>query len=399
MPGRTCDIAIVGGGLAGGLAALALARHRPEIRVCLIEGGPRIGGNHRWSWFASDLSARGTALLDGVRKTEWDDGYDVRFPEYRRQLATPYRSIASEDFAAALERELEPGALLTGREAATMDAHRVLLRDGTEIGARAVVDARGFAPTRHLRGGWQVFMGRHIRTAAPHGVARPIVMDATVPQVDGYRFVYVLPLGLHDLFLEDTYYQDTPLLDRSALSSRLDDYGRAHGWDDAQLVGFETGVLPVVTGGDLRAWQDELRIEGVARIGARGGFWNPLTSYTMPFAVETALALAQDADLPGEQLAARFEAAARRHWARTRQYRQLGSMLFGAAQPRERYRVLQRFYRLKRPLVERFYAARSTLADRVRVLAGKPPVPIRGALYALTSNRPPLLADREGVGE
>ena len=31
MTGRTCDIAIIGGGLAGGLIALALATHRPEL--------------------------------------------------------------------------------------------------------------------------------------------------------------------------------------------------------------------------------------------------------------------------------------------------------------------------------------------------------------------------------
>ena len=396
MPGRTCDIAIVGGGLSGGLAALALAQHRPEISVRLLEAGPRIGGNHRWSWFASDLTPAGEALLSPVRKTQWDDGYDVHFPEYRRHLATPYRSIASEDFSEALKRELPDGTLHTGAEAAGVEAGLIGLRDGTVITARAVIDARGFQPTQHLQGGWQVFMGRHIRTKTPHRVTRPIVMDAAVPQLDGYRFVYVLPLGAQDLFLEDTYYQDSPVLDRGALSSRLDEYGRAHDWDDAQLVGFETGVLPVVTGGNFAAWQDDVRIEGVARIGARGGFWNPLTSYTMPFAVETALAIAEDADLPGDQLAAKLDRAARRHWARTRQYRQLATMLFGAAEPRERYRILQRFYRLKRPLIERFYAARSTLGDRARVLAGKPPVPISSAIRALTTSREPLLAGHEG---
>ena len=35
MTGRTCDIAIVGGGLSGGLIALALARHRPDVTIRL----------------------------------------------------------------------------------------------------------------------------------------------------------------------------------------------------------------------------------------------------------------------------------------------------------------------------------------------------------------------------
>jgi lycopene beta-cyclase len=160
-------------------------------------------------------------------------------------------------------------------------------------------------------------MGRHLRTAAPHGLDRPVIMDATVEQLGGYRFVYVLPLGASELFVEDTYYQDSPLLDRAVLSARLDRYCSAHGWDGEPL-GSETGVLPVVTGGDFTALQQAQRVEGVAVAGARGGFGHPLTSYTLPFAVETALALAAEAELPGAGMAAMLEARAQRHWRATR---------------------------------------------------------------------------------
>jgi lycopene beta-cyclase len=58
-------------------------------------------------------------------------------------------------------------------------------------------------------------------------------------------------------------------------------------------------------------------------------------------------------------------------------------MLFRAAEPAERYRVLERFYRLDAGLVARFYGAQSSLFDRARVLSGKPPVPIKRALAAI----------------
>ena len=45
-------------------------------------------------------------------------------------------------------------------------------------------------------------------------------------------------------------------------------------------------------------------------------------------------------------------------------------MLFRAADPPERYRILERFYRLPEPLIGRFYAGRSTAFDRLRILAG-----------------------------
>ncbi|MEO6153750.1 MAG: lycopene beta-cyclase CrtY [Croceibacterium sp.] len=391
MTGRDCDIAIVGGGLAGGLIALALGRARPELAVRLIESGPRLGGNHRWSWFASDLSPAGADLLAPFHKAEWDHGYAVAFPGLRRHLATGYRSLASPDFAAGLMRELSAGTVLTGCAVRSLDRRGIDLADGERIAARVVIDARGPVDAAQLTGGWQVFLGRHVRTAAPHGVARPMIMDASVAQLGGYRFVYVLPLGAHELFVEDTYYQDAPLLDRAALSARLDAYCAHHGWG-GEVVAEETGVLPVITGGDFAAFQAAHHIPGVAVVGARGGFVHPLTSYTLPFAVETAFAIAAQAGLLGDTLAELIAARARRHWHATRFYRRLGAMLFTAASPDQRWRVFERFYRLPEPLIERFYAGRSTMTDKARVLCGRPPVPLTGALRALTTQQPSLKA-------
>jgi lycopene beta-cyclase len=223
MSERDCDIAVVGGGLAGGLIALALAQRRPELTVRVLEAGPILGGNHRWSWFESDLSRDGRALLDAFPVTRWDDGYDVFFPKFARTLRTPYRSLASADFAAGLQRLLPAGTIHTKAAAASLDRDGVTLASGARIRAGAVLDCRGFTPTPHLTGGWQVFMGRHLRTSRPHGVERPIIMDAEVEQLGGYRFVYVLPLGADEVFVEDTYYQDTPALDRPVLARRLGD--------------------------------------------------------------------------------------------------------------------------------------------------------------------------------
>jgi lycopene beta-cyclase len=72
-------------------------------------------------------------------------------------------------------------------------------------------------------------------------------------------------------------------------------------------------------------------------------------------------------------------------------------MLFGAGKPENRYRMLERFYRLPEPLIERFYAGRSTRADMVRILAGKPPVPLAGALSSLVGGGRPLARLDHGI--
>lgn len=383
------DIAIAGGGLSGGLIALALRRARPELDVVLLEAGESPGGNHRWSWFASDLDDQAASLLGTMRTTRWDEGYDISFPALSRTLSSSYRSLASTDFAAALARELAPGTIRCNAQVAALSTDGVALKNGERIAARTVIDCRGFETSRHLTGGWQVFMGRHLRTAVPHGLTRPVIMDAKIIQHGAYRFVYVLPLAHDELFIEDTYYADSPALDRRALSSRIDAYCAARGWS-GELLGHETGVLPVVTGGDFRAWQETLRVPGVARAGARAGFIHPLTSYTLPQAAAVAQLITREADLPGEQLAALLEGEAARHWSATGFYRMLGTMLFGAGLPDQRYRIFEHFYRLPEPAIERFYAARSTLADKARVLAGKPPVPVLGAVRALLASGAPM---------
>jgi lycopene beta-cyclase len=393
MSGRRADIAIVGGGLSGGLIALALRQARPELDVQLVEADDVLGGNHRWSWFETDLDPAGQALMAPFRKAEWS-GYDVFFPQHARTLKARYFSLASSDFDAGLRRELSQQTIRTGKRVEHCAPDSMTLAGGEVVPARAVIDCRGFGATTHLRGGWQVFMGRHIRTSRPHGIARPVIMDASVEQLGGYRFVYVLPLGADELFFEDTYYQDEPVLDRSALSSRLDQYAREQGWD-GDILGGETGILPVITGGDFAAYARDQQLGRIPQAGARALLAHPLTSYTVPQAVETAQLIAANADLPGDQLAALLAAHARQHWNRTGYYRLLGRILFGAPSPKERYRIFQRFYTLDERLIERFYAARSIPFEKFRVLAGKPPVAIPAALKAIFGKGQSLAANRD----
>ena len=125
--GARADIAILGGGLAGGLIALALRRADPSLAVVLVEAGEMLGGNHRWSWFESDLPQGGAALLAPFRKIHWPAGYDVHFPEHSRRLESTYFSLASADFDAALRRELAQSTIQTGRNVASVDARGATL--------------------------------------------------------------------------------------------------------------------------------------------------------------------------------------------------------------------------------------------------------------------------------
>ncbi|MHA6721541.1 lycopene beta-cyclase CrtY [Sphingomonas sp. RS2018] len=377
----TCDIAIVGGGLSGGLIALALRQRRPDLSIALIDRGQSLGGNHVWSFFGSDIARTERDLVHLLVAHVWRS-YDVAFPQRRRTLPSTYYSITSERFDAIVRAALPPESILTGRKVLAVTPTSVTLGDGERVEAGGVIDCRGAADLSTLQVGWQKFLGRELVLKRPHGAERPMVMDATVDQHDGYRFVYTLPFAPDRMFVEDTYYSDTPDIDRATLAARIDTYAAAKGWRKKLVAREEAGSLPVVIGGDFEGYWASGGAD-MAKAGVRAGLFHPTTGYSLPDAVRTAALIAGADDLSGPALARLTHDHAARAWKARGFYRMLDAMLFRAAEPAERYRVLERFYGLDAGLVARFYAARSTLADKARVLIGRPPVPIGRAVAAI----------------
>lgn len=375
-----CDLAIVGGGLAGGLIALALRHHRPELSVCIVEGDNRLGGNHVWSFFDTDIASEDWPIIEPLIGWRWQD-YDIIFPAHSRTLEAVYNSIDSEHFDAVVRAALTPDQIVKAR-AVSVSATRIVLDDQRVVEAKGVIDASGVGDFSHLSAGWQKFVGQLLVLDRPHGLSRPIIIDASVEQIDGYRFVYSLPFSETEVFVEDTYYSDSSKLDVAAVSARVTEYAKAKGWYPARVERVESGVLPVTTGGDFAAYWASTG-EDVAKAGMRSGLFHPTTGYSLPDAVRLASRIARAPDLSGAALQKLTRDYAHAHWQNRGYYRMLDKMLFHAADPDQRYRVLERFYRLAPNLIRRFYAGQSTWADKLRILSGKPPVPIGRAVAAL----------------
>jgi lycopene beta-cyclase len=257
-----------------------------------------------------------------------------------------------------------------------------VLEGGEEIRASAVVDGRGPAKTAALRLAYQKFLGVEAHLEAPHGLDRPVLMDGTVDQIEGFRFVYVLPLAPDRLLIEDTYYADTSALDLDALRDRAHAYAVARGWRVRDVLREETGVLPITLGGDINAFWNE-GVPGLPRTGLRAALFHPTTGYSLPEAVRLADHLAALPDLSAAPLHAAIRAWSVQRWRTQGFFRLLNRMLFLAGEPSERFRVLRRFYGLPESTIRRFYAGALSPVDKVRLLAGKPPVPVIGALRAM----------------
>ncbi|MFW2404298.1 MAG: lycopene beta-cyclase CrtY [Gammaproteobacteria bacterium] len=367
---------LVGGGLANCLIAYRLHLLAPSRRILLLERDDKLGGNHTWCFHTSDVTRDQLDWLAPFIECSWSN-YEIRFPELTRRLEGGYHCITSERLCSVVTEQLGD-AVMCGVGVANVTSDVVELEDGRKFTDVTVIDGRGDPGGRDLDVGYQKFVGRVVKLDAPHGLHSPILMDATVEQVDGFRFLYTLPLSKQRLLIEDTRYSEFPQLARKEMRSEISAYARANGWSVETVEREEEGVLPVVMGGDLNAYWSSA--PGVPRSGVRAGLFHYVTGYSLPEAVSLADALPERANAPSEAIYSFVRNRSRSLWRRGRFYRILNRMMFRAAEPEERYRVLQHFYRLPDDLVHRFYAGATTMSDRVRILSGKPPVPVGRAV-------------------
>jgi lycopene beta-cyclase len=369
---------LVGAGLASAVIAQRLsATSTPTL---ILETGETAFGDHTWSFHEADITADSLAWLSPLVAHRWE-GQSVRFKRYERHLPSRYLSLTSRSVRAAIGQH--PHVTVRTNTRVTAVAHdHVTLDDGETLAASAVIDGRGHRPSPAMILGYQKFVGLHVALAAPHGLPNPVIMDATVDQHDGYRFVYLLPLSPTQVLIEDTRYADADDLDEAALVSDIHAYATAQGWVVEQVVRTERGVLPIVLAQDFERFWSERPVD-VPVAGMRAGLFHPTTGYSLPDAVRVAELIAGMWPSNSVDLARAIRSHAARQHRDQRFYRLLNRMLFMAAAPERRHLVLERFYRLPTPLIERFYAGRTTSGDILRILFGKPPVPLHRALACL----------------
>ncbi|MBS0658977.1 MAG: lycopene beta-cyclase CrtY [Verrucomicrobia bacterium] len=377
------DYVLVGGGLQSALVALVLLRRRPGIRVALVEKCQKIGGNHLWSFHADDVPAGAEDVVAPLCVARWT-GFDVAFPGLRRTFDSPYASVDSERlhtvvveaFAAA------PGHhLALGVEAVSIGAHEVHLADGRVLRGEVVVDARGPDGADFTGAlGFQKFVGLELALARPHGLPRPMLMDATVPQTDGLRFFYVLPLAADRVLVEDTYFSSTPVLAVDDVRACVLEYASQAGFAVAEVIREEVGCLPLPLSPTVAASSD-----GPLVAGYRGGFFHPTTGYSFPVALRLALHLASVP--PSEARGPLFARLLDAHATQLRFAGLLNRLLFSVTPAPHRRDVMERFHRLPAATIRRFYALATTRADRLRVFLGRPPrgVSVRAALAEVLS--------------
>jgi lycopene beta-cyclase len=262
----------------------------------------------------------------------------------------------------------KPGHLDMGAQVQSVSRQEVVLENGLVHNAGLVIDSRGALPPKTLCG-YQKFYGEEITVSQDHGIKYPIVMDATVCQIDGFHFIYVLPIGPRLLLVEDTIFSNVPELNVEEGRRAINSWLSLHGFVAIERGRTERGVLPMPLE-DHTEPDSNLETTKALQGGYRGGWFHPTTGYSLSQAARLAeiVSTTQVDDLDN---VIRQTCIKRKRTSRF--YLFLNRLMFEHYLPADRRNIFEQFYRLPEPLIQRFYAMRSTFFDKTRILSGKPP--------------------------
>src|SRR3954468_4651667 len=200
--GRRDGILIAGGGLAGSLAALAMARHRPDVPVMVVEERATFGGEGLRIFSQAELGEEGGALIGPLAIDRWP-GFYVAFPNFSRKLKGEMASFGPKEIHRAMTEALKPASYRLGTKVVAVREDALVLDGGETIKAEGAIDARGQTAMSSLELLYEARLERDYRFAAPHRVDRPVLIDATVDQIGGFRFFECVPLSDVRLLVAD----------------------------------------------------------------------------------------------------------------------------------------------------------------------------------------------------
>jgi lycopene beta-cyclase len=284
------DVAVVGNGPAGLAAAAACAERGLRVTV--------VAADHDAGWPAT-YGIWADELADGeVLAHRWEHVVVATGAGPVRRLHRPYGRIDNERLRGRLLERAAGARLVTGRAVAYRDG--VVLDDGREVPARAVVDASGHRPALVRPGA-----GRAPAVQAAYGVVGAfsagtpplepggmVFMDFRDEPLRGLpgvaedpTFLYGMDLGDGRWFVEETSLARRPPLGLDVLRTRLHARLRATGARLDRTLAVEHVAIPM--GGPLPP-----RDQPVIAFGGAAAMVHPATGYQVGTALTRAPALA-----------------------------------------------------------------------------------------------------------
>ncbi|MGN6741708.1 MAG: lycopene cyclase family protein [Amnibacterium sp.] len=384
-------VVVLGAGCSGLAVAQELTRRGCTRPIVLVDRRTTYRNDRTWSFWSDEREP--LARLATAAWHEWaveTPGTSVRRRvrgvAYRRIRAVDAYRAALAELAAAPGVHLRLGERVTGLEARD-DGPPVVLTTAGRIVPGVLVDCRGprfdaaaVADARR-EGVWlaQEFLGRRIRAARPvFDSSTATLLDFRLPQEDGVRFAYVLPVSPSEALVESVRLTPEPRIDQGAhrrlIAGHLE---QVHGLtaDEVTVVDEERGLIPMTD-----AAARPVRGPRHYALGLAGGAARPSTGYALLRTRRSAAELAS-AIVAGREPSLALDGARRRLLDAV-------FLRFLLRRPDEVPAVFARmFARTPAAALLRFLGDTSTLADEALLVAALPKAPFLAILAGLPLER------------
>ncbi|BBM85310.1 lycopene beta-cyclase CrtY [Candidatus Uabimicrobium amorphum] len=361
------DFIFAGAGLANTLIAYEIKKARPQSKILMIDQRKEFKSNsHTWSFHLGDLPAESFESIAPFVDCRWEK-YSVNFPSYTRTLDLGYCSIHSHNFYEKMLTHVKDSLQLDTR-IVSVSKNTVTLQNDYKLQAKYVFDGRG--PQKQNKSlGYQKFVGFDVTLKSPTPQI-PMIMDNCCLQSDGFRFFYTLPWSEKTMLIENTYYSTNPKLSLEKERQLLYEYVQQKGWEIQKINRQESGVLPIIARYPSQ--------ENLFASGWKAGFFHPTTGYSFPVAYKFARELA--AAWNNDENIEKFYANWVQKNKRNKSFFFLLNRLLFKAPPQQRYRILEKFYKLPPDTISRFYRGEIMKRDIARIFSGRPPMSISKAM-------------------
>ncbi|MFI4819042.1 MAG: lycopene beta-cyclase CrtY [Enterobacterales bacterium] len=357
------NIIFIGLGLSNGLIAIRLKQHFPDLDILLIEKNLNININKTWSFNFTDINLIKNNWIFPIIDNFWNK-YIVNFKNYRRIINTEYLTITSYKFYKFIIKYFEK-KILFKYVVSILSDHSVKLNNNIILNADIIFDGRGYKKNNNKNLCFQFFFGQEFKLNKYHNIKNPTIMDSTISQKYGYRFLYILPISPYSFIIEDTIYLNSKNLNIKINNNNIFKYIVKNKFNLNKILREEKGKIPIYLYDNFNIFIKNIKIPCS---GLRAGLLNNTTGYSFKYSIFLSNKISKINKFTSYYLNKLIINISYKIWNDNLFLRILNSIFFYKNVFFKKKNIIKNFYKLSDNLINNLFSCKLNLFEKIKIL-------------------------------
>ena len=342
-------VVILGGGLWGALLAYRMKSEMPHVRFKFYESKSKLNERHSWSFTQAELGDKTILALKPFLHQSWAT-HSFEFPGFQRQIENKFHMIRGSEFYHDLKEQLADNFQVKDE----LNLDEALMEGCFVIDARSLSEYKGNEQKQ--------FVEMEVELASAHNLTQPVMMASEVAE-DCDSYLQIIPVDFNKLLIRETRYLQgsSQLASERSILSEIE----RRGWRVEKILHKETGLV-------FMSHQVNMPFMFGRTINIVGGSLADSVDLIDRLINASSFRLGELKNVVQQFQKERMED--RKFTIR------LNELMFKSS---IRFQLFSHLYQLPQAVLERWQSERLTKMDRMRILSGKPLLPLLHALNAM----------------